>query len=713
MNRQPDRDRQALHDASWPAARGAQALSALAERAGMPTTTFDEPPIQELNAEELTVRLGAAADRAGLQIDQVFVGLDELDTLLSHSAPALLRLAALEGAPLLAILGSKGQSIMALSPDRRVYRVHIAAIRAVVRQPFDAPIEAAVDRLLECLHLSPSIRPRARTKLMADRLQSVRFRGCWIVRLPPGAALADQAGALGLVRRGVVLLATYLAQYALFVLSWWLLGRAVLNGTLDRGWLLGWVLLLLTLIPLRLTATWTQGFTSISVAAALRRRLLRGAFRIDRQIIRSTGIGQLFGLVVEASAIDALALTGGVFAAFSILELAAAAVVLWLGAGAMAACLLIIWSGVAGYLAVRYFRRRQSWTHERLGMSEQLLERMLGHRTRLMQQSEPDRHHQEDEALARYLASSEQMDATALWLTAFIPRGWLVIATIILTPSFTGGASTSEVAITVGGMLLAYRALQRLAAGLSNLTGAVIAAQALAPLSQAAARHEHLPLPATVASSVGVTGPPSKNLAAHIRDVTFRYPSRNQSVLNACSLNVERHTRVLLEGPSGCGKTTFGAILAGLEVPESGLVLVGGLDRSALGAAGWRSRVIMAPQAHDNYLVSASLAFNLLMGRRWPAEQADLIKAETICRELGLEELLDRLPAGLNQLVGETGWQLSQGERTRVFLARALLQQPELLVLDESFSTLDADNLDRAARCVTTRASTVLAIAHL
>ena len=120
----------------------------------------------------------------------------------------------------------------------------------------------------------------------------------------------------------------------------------------------------------------------------------------------------------------------------------------------------------------------------------------------------------------------------------------------------------------------------------------------------------------------------------------------------------------------------------------------------------------MAPQAHDNYLIGASLAFNLLMGRQWPPQRADLQEAEAMCRELGLGELLDRLPGGLHQIVGETGWQLSQGERTRVFLARALLQQPDVLVLDESFSALDPENVDRAIRCVMRRAPTVVAIAH-
>jgi ABC-type multidrug transport system fused ATPase/permease subunit len=110
--------------------------------------------------------------------------------------------------------------------------------------------------------------------------------------------------------------------------------------------------------------------------------------------------------------------------------------------------------------------------------------------------------------------------------------------------------------------------------------------------------------------------------------------------------------------------------------------------------------------------MSGSLAFNLLMGRRWPALELDFADAEQVCRELGLGDLLDRMPSGLDQTVGETGWQLSQGERTRVFLARALLQRSEVLVLDETFSALDPESIDRVVRCVQRRTPTVLAIAH-
>ena len=100
------------------------------------------------------------------------------------------------------------------------------------------------------------------------------------------------------------------------------------------------------------------------------------------------------------------------------------------------------------------------------------------------------------------------------------------------------------------------------------------------------------------------------------------------------------------------------------------------------------------------------------MGRRWPPRVEDLADAEAVCRELGLGELLGRMPGGFEQMVGESGWQLSHGERSRLFIARALLQRADLLVLDESFAALDPENLRLALTCVLNRAPALLVIAH-
>ena len=83
-----------------------------------------------------------------------------------------------------------------------------------------------------------------------------------------------------------------------------------------------------------------------------------------------------------------------------------------------------------------------------------------------------------------------------------------------------------------------------------------------------------------------------------------------------------------------------------------------------------------------------------------------------VCRELGLGPLIDRMPSGLLQIVGETGWQLSHGEKSRLFMARALLQDADIVILDESFAALDPETLQQAMDCALKRADTLVLVAH-
>ena len=261
-------------------------------------------------------------------------------------------------------------------------------------------------------------------------------------------------------------------------------------------------------------------------------------------------------------------------------------------------------------------------------------------------------------------------------------------------------------------MLLAYEACRKFAMGLGHLAGAVLAWHQVAPLFAAATRPQVVTPPA-YAMPPGEPldeGRDAPLLEAHA--LVFRHGGRGAPVLQECSLQMRTGDRLLLEGPSGGGKSTLASLLTGLRQPESGLLLLGGLDLPTLGTAGWRRRVVAAPQFHDNYLFAGTLAFNLLMGRRWPPQPADLQAAETLCRALDLGPLLDRMPAGLWQIVGETGWQLSHGERSRLYIARALLQDATVLILDESFAALDPETLHRVQQCVLEHAPTLMVIAH-
>jgi len=390
--------------------------------------------------------------------------------------------------------------------------------------------------------------------------------------------------------------------------------------------------------------------------------------------------------------------------------------VLALGAAdRLAALLLLGWIAVSLALGRRYWRRRTSWTNTRLEITDDIVEQMVGHRTRLAQQPRERWHQGEDESLERYIEMSRTMDRDGAFLMAVVPRGWLVMGLLGLTPGFvTGSASTAELAMGLGGIVLAYQALQKLATSLWHLAGATIAWKQAAPLFDAAARPKQIRSPAFALSISASENHASSSAVPVIQahDLVFGYRGRGEFVLQHADLTVYRGDRILIEGPSGSGKSTLMALLAGLRFPESGLILLNGLDRETLGSEAWRRRIAAAPQFHENHVLTGTFAFNLLMGRNWPPTASDLADGEVICRELGLGQLLDTMPAGLLQIIGETGWRLSHGECSRLYIARALLQKADVVILDESFGALDPQTRTSALECVMKRVSTLIVIAH-
>jgi ATP-binding cassette subfamily B protein len=242
---------------------------------------------------------------------------------------------------------------------------------------------------------------------------------------------------------------------------------------------------------------------------------------------------------------------------------------------------------------------------------------------------------------------------------------------------------------------------------------AAVAWEQIAPLMEAARDEGVIGDPAAALTAIGSRATDGGGgSAVRAENLWFRYPGGGERVLRGITLDVRRGDRVLIQGPSGGGKSTLLAMLTGLRQPDSGLLLLSGFDRPTLGEEAWRSRLAAAPQFHENHVLDGTMAFNLLLGRRWPPTHDDLKEADAVCRELGLGELLERMPGGLHQMVGETGWQLSHGERSRVYLARALLQGADVVVLDESFGALDPESLGRALATTLERSPTLIAVAH-
>ncbi len=708
-----------LESCCWPVSRLGEALALVARIISLPSATGNarvaSAAIATHNGENLEQWIDAAAASLGLEAQPAEARYSEIERLIRDSGPALFRVPGKKEAHFLVLVKSSKRRVSLLGLDHIVHALRPEIVRAALCQEMETPVTSEVDQLLDAIGTSDRRRDRARNAILREQLSALPISACWLLRLAPGGDFWSHAEQAKLPGRLVALVAAHTAQYLLWLLAWWILGQAVLQGRFDPGWLGAWALLLFCLVPFRLFVIWSQGLLAIGAGALLKQRLLYGALRLEPDEIRHQGVGQLLGRVIESEAVESLALSGGFLGLVAGIELLVAAFVVGAGSGGwLHSMFLLGWVFITLFMGWSYYKRREQWTDVRLGMTNDLVERMVGHRTRLAQEPRDHWHDGEDQSMHRYLDQSAAMDRSTALLMALGPRGWVVIGLLGLVPAFVSvGGSPVGLAVSIGGILLAYRALQKLAQGLSHLVGAGIAWKQIAPLFQAAARSEHRGSPDSVdapGSSPGQRAKAATVVEAH--DLAFRYHDRGEAVLRGCNLRICAGDRLLLEGPSGGGKSTLASLLMGLRQPSSGLLLLHGLDWQTAGNAIWRQHVAAAPQFHENHVLTATFAFNLLMGRRWPPQVEDLQRAGELCVELGLGDLLGRMPAGLLQMVGETGWQLSHGEKSRLYLARALLGGADLIVLDESFASLDPENLRRALRCVLERAPTLLVIAH-
>ncbi|MGA2259426.1 MAG: ABC transporter ATP-binding protein, partial [Thermoguttaceae bacterium] len=718
-----------LTELAWPVNHLGEAMESLARRTGLTVPRGEKatppPSLVGTGDEPIGDWIGALAAGLGLESEPIEAAYAEVQRLVAGAAPALVRLPG-EGEPrFLVLLSGNRRHVVVLSPELMQVPVRTDSIGELLRRPREAPLCGSVDQILENTRLGGKRRSRARAALLDELLAQVRVGGCWLLRVAGTAGLGRQAREAGLPRLLAVVVVAHACEYALWLGSWWLLGWMSLEGRLERGWFLSWLLVLLTLVPFHLLATSSGGRFAVRAGAVLKRRLLFGALQLEPEEVRHFGAGQLLGRVIESESVESLAVEGGFLALTASVELVLATFVLAAGAGGWLHVLLLAASLLgAVFLGLRYWGNKGRWTENRLTMTNDLVERMIGHRTRLGQQSRQEWNEGEDRALEHYLGLSRQLDQNAAAMEVLVPRGWFLLGLIGLAPAFlSGSSSTAALAIGVGGVVLAYQALGNLVNGFQRLSSAAIAWQQVKLFWKAAARREPLGHPG-VAASVPVTFPTRPDPTAEsvtpitdkpllvARDLVYRHRGRGRPVLEQVSLSIAAGERLLLEGPSGGGKSTLATLLAGCRVPEAGLLLLRGFDRETLGAEAWRRRVVIAPQFHENHVLMGSFAFNVLMGRNWPPSPSDLDEAAQVCRALQLGPLLDRMPAGIQQMVGETGWQLSQGEKSRLYIARALLQQADLIVLDESFAALDPETLQRTLSFVLQRAPTVLVIAH-
>jgi ATP-binding cassette, subfamily B, bacterial len=700
---------------AWPVARLADAIEELARVSGIARTSSARVRARsrrDSDADAIDGSVEQLSQRLQFESDARDVSYKEVERVLETAGPAVLRLSTDAGEGFLAVLASSRRSVRLLAPDGRHETMSIEVAARLLRRSLEQPLDDQVDRLLAEANVPERRKSAARDSLLRARLSELPATRCWLLRPAAAASFRVHMRHARLPRRLVTFVLAYVAVTLASAGAWWLIGAAALEGRFDPGTLLAWSFLLLSLVPLTVFAMWAQGVFAVGIGGLLKLRLLAGALKLDADDTRHEGIGSHFARVVESEAVEALALAGGFYAIAAVMDLILATAGLIATGRGLQVGLLVAFIVVLVVSAMYYFRVKGWWTKGRLQLTHDLVEKMVGHRTRLVQEVATTRQAEEDEALERYVDASKRMDRRAMWVAA-IPRVWLFVGIAGLAPQFvSGGASATTLAVGVGATMLAFTALGKLAASVTTLSKAAVAWRQVKPLLDALATRDLRGYADTVVEPIGHDRTIKPGALVAAQDLTFRFRDRADAVLQGCSFRIASRDRIHLRGESGGGKSTLVSLLSGLRTADSGLLLLGGLDRATLGTKTWRRRIVAAPQFHENHLFNETLAFNLLMGRRWPPTAEDVEWADTVCRRLGLGDLLDRMPGGLFQVVGDTGWQLSHGERSRVYMARALLQGADLVVLDESFAELDPESLRRCLPEVANLANGLLVVAH-
>ncbi|WP_433401877.1 ABC transporter ATP-binding protein [Streptomyces sp. CA-146814] len=376
-------------------------------------------------------------------------------------------------------------------------------------------------------------------------------------------------------------------------------------------------------------------------------------------------------------------------------------------------------SGLVVAVVLKGIRRETVAAQDATGALAADLERVLSAiRTVRVNRAES----RESAALAERNGAVHTHNVRAARLSAVVsPAIDLAVQGSLIVVIVVGLSRVSSGAMTVGELVAFLLYVNYLAAPMSGLFDIAPALQTgLAALERT---QEVLELPVetehesrtTVAPAVPVasvataapTAPAASGSGLVLRDLRFRYTDRE--ILRGTSFRVPRNSCTAVAGASGAGKSTLFSLLGRFYEPDGGSITFDGRDvHTGHSIAEWRARIGLVEQ--HSPLMYGTLRDNIT----YAAPDAEEPWLRQVVEMAGLTALVSRLPSGLDTEVGEHGSSLSGGEQQRVAIARALLARPEILLLDEPTSHLDAANEHLLARTLhrVSAECTLLVIAH-
>lgn len=273
------------------------------------------------------------------------------------------------------------------------------------------------------------------------------------------------------------------------------------------------------------------------------------------------------------------------------------------------------------------------------------------------------------------------------WVTRLIEIIWEVLIPLASTALLVyGGWQILQSQLTLGDLMMFLVYLAMLLGPIATIAGTAVQLQNnLAGLDRVLDLMEQAEEMPDWSGAIRVE---REQVQAHLefKGVTFRYPETEREVLAGVDLDIPAGAVVALVGRSGAGKTTLCNLVARFYDPSEGCVLLDGQDLRDIQLQSYRNLLGIVEQ--DVFLFDGTIAENIGYGRR----QASLEQIQEAAKLAAADGFIRELPQGYASLIGERGVKLSGGQRQRLAIARAILADPRILILDEATSNLDSEN---------------------